>query len=62
MPNFVSAFEPPTAHNWIEGGQADTYEGDCPWPLRGETLGTPSLYRAQLADRLGATAVANLAP
>jgi hypothetical protein len=55
----LSVDSPPTAQNWVIGGQADEVTGSAimdPAPARPE-----SLYRAQLAERLGERATAALA-
>ncbi|MBV9123244.1 MAG: pectate lyase, partial [Planctomycetes bacterium] len=51
--------QPPTAQNWAVGcwGQ---FVGDGHWRSMNEFVKPVSLYRAQLADRLGEQAVANL--
>jgi hypothetical protein len=49
--------EPPTAHNWSFGGVAGSRTGDCEWTSFGKHEQPKSLYRAQLADRLGAGAL-----
>ncbi|MDQ5980897.1 MAG: hypothetical protein QG602_3875, partial [Verrucomicrobiota bacterium] len=51
--------QPPGAHNWVVGvwGQ---YVGDGRWSQTNEFANPPSLYRAQLAERLGKEAVVAL--
>jgi hypothetical protein len=44
---------PPTAQNWIVGGSARTSFGTGLYGLSGSPVLPPSLYRAQLAERLG---------
>lgn len=43
---------PPTAQNWAIGCQG-AVEGDANWDLKGAPATPPSLYGAQLRDRLG---------
>ncbi len=43
---------PPTAQNWAIGCQGAA-EGNANWDLKGAAASPPSLYRAQLRDRLG---------
>lgn len=52
--------QPPGAHNWVVGvwGQ---YVGDGRWSMTNEFAHPVSLYRAQLAERLGGAADAALA-
>lgn len=53
--------QPPGAHNWVVGvwGQ---YVGDGRWSQTNEFANPPSLYRAQLAERLGKEALVALEP
>lgn len=51
--------QPPGAHNWVVAVWAQ-YVGDGRWSQTNEFARPPSLYRAQLADRLGAGAMAAL--
>jgi hypothetical protein len=51
---------PPTALNWAVGCSARRRLGDGHWEFDRVPAEPPSLYRAQLRDRLGAAAVANL--
>jgi hypothetical protein len=53
--------QPPGSHNWVVGvwGQ---YVGDGRWSMTNEFARPDSLYRAQLAERLGDSALAALAP
>ncbi len=51
---------PPTAINWAVGCSARRRLGDGHWEFGQVPAEPPSLYRAQLRDRLGPTAVANL--
>jgi hypothetical protein len=50
---------PPTAQNWVIGGHADELEGDA---IRDAVARPDSLYRAQLAERLGDQALGALSP
>lgn len=52
---------PPTAQNWAIGVWAE-FLGDGAWDQVNEFVRPESLYRQQLADRLGASAVAALDP
>ncbi len=52
--------QPPGAHNWVVAVWAQ-YVGDGRWSGTNEFANPDSLYRAQLAERLGAGAVAALA-
>jgi hypothetical protein len=51
---------PPTAMNWAVGCSARRRLGDGHWEFGQVPAEPPSLYRAQLRDRLGPAAVANL--
>lgn len=51
--------QPPGAHNWAVGVWAQ-FVGDGRWSLTSEFARPESLYRAQLADRLGEAALAAL--
>jgi hypothetical protein len=51
---------PPTAMNWAVGCSARRRLGDGHWEFDQVPAEPPSLYRAQLRDRLGPAAVANL--
>jgi hypothetical protein len=44
---------PPTAQNWVLGGSANVTQGTGFFGLLGVTLRPASLYRAQLAERVG---------
>ncbi|WP_324726066.1 DUF6298 domain-containing protein [Actomonas aquatica] len=57
----IIARTPPGAHNWANGvwGQ---FVGDAAWSMSNEFAHPPSLYRAQLADRVGPDAINALAP
>jgi hypothetical protein len=50
---------PPTAQNWVMGGQADEIEGNA---IHDPVARPDSLYRAQLAERLGDQALGALSP
>jgi hypothetical protein len=51
---------PPTAQNWNVGSITDDASRQCHWESLGKRSPIDSLYRAQLAQRLGAQAVRNL--
>ena len=53
--------QPPGAHNWVVAVWAQ-YVGDGRWSKTNEFANPASLYRAQLAERLGSTALTALAP
>jgi hypothetical protein len=53
---------PPTAMNWAVGCSARRRLGDGHWEFDRVPAQPPSLYRAQLRERLGAAAVANVQP
>ena len=44
---------PPTAHNWVTGGEATSIFGTGSFAAVGSPAAPASLYRAQRADRLG---------
>jgi hypothetical protein len=48
--------QPPTAQNWAIGCITGSHSGDGYWESTGHPVQPGSLYLAQLADRLGATA------
>ena len=51
---------PPTAQNWAIGCSADKQSGDGYWESFGQPVRPRSLYVAQLRDRLGPAAAANI--
>ena len=51
---------PPTAQNWAVGCTAKTRKGDGVWESPGRPVEPKSLYLAQLRDRMGERAVANI--
>lgn len=53
--------QPPGAHNWVVAVWAQ-YVGDGRWSKTNEFANPASLYRAQLAERLGSTALTALEP
>jgi hypothetical protein len=57
----VTCRRPPGAHNWSIGCWGQFY-GDGEWQAPNEFVKPDSLYRAQLAERLGPVAVAALEP
>ncbi len=59
--SLMTCRKPPTAQNWAIGCWSQ-FIGDGAWQTPNEFVRPDSLYRAQLAERLGAEAVANLNP
>ncbi len=55
--DLITCERPPTAQNWAIGCVAESYRGDGLWESRGRPVKPESLYRAQLAERLGPEAV-----
>ena len=57
-----SVDDPPTAHNWIMGGasKAKALLGTGTYSAQRPMVQPQSLYRAQLAERLGRSALAAL--
>jgi hypothetical protein len=56
-PSFICE-RPPTTHQWHVGGSGGSRSGDCEWLSFGAPVKPDSLYRAQLADRLGPAGLA----
>ena len=51
---------PPTAQNWAIGCTTSKQTGNGDWESFGKRVEPASLYLAQLKDRLGPQAVANI--
>ena len=58
----IACQRPPTAQNWAIGCGAGRRSGDGYWESFGQPVQPRSLYLAQLRDRLGPEAVANISP
>ncbi|MGD8239551.1 MAG: hypothetical protein PVH68_13410 [Armatimonadota bacterium] len=56
----ITCQKPPTAQNWAIGCSAQKQSGDGYWECSGQPVQPRSLYLAQLRDRLGPQAVANI--
>jgi len=52
---YMHCISPPTATNWCFGCWADCV-GDAIWRANNDSVEPPSLYKAQLSDRLGSAA------
>ncbi len=56
-PSFICE-RPPTTHQWHVGGSGGSRSGDCEWHSWDAPVKPDSLYRAQMADRLGEAGLA----
>ncbi|MEZ4394450.1 MAG: hypothetical protein R3A48_25535 [Polyangiales bacterium] len=60
--DLIRCDSPPTAINWAIGCSAPRRQGRCAWESFGSRVAPASLYRAQLAQRLGPDALRAVAP